>query len=155
MGCNWELQECYALWTKGSQTWSTEWPQIHWRFAPPYSPRWTGHVEIMVQIFKTTMKQLMASIILNLRSEEFTTLCVEASGMMNRRTLVQLRETGEIDTLALVHFLLAGNPYLGLGPYLAEGSSLSKRYQELSSLTRTLWSRLQKGIRSNPTKIPR
>ena len=94
VGLNNELQHQYQLWTQGAREWGPAWPNIKWRFAPPYSPSWNGHIEVMVKIFKKTLRELMTSQTQHLRSEEFLTLCTLATGMMNRRPLVQLGTPG-------------------------------------------------------------
>ena len=143
VGVNHELRQQYELWNKSAQAWGSAWPQVEWRFAPPYSPRWNGHVEIMVKLFKKTLHNLMASHTQNLRTEEFYTLCATAAGMMNRRPLVQLGSEGDREVLTPAHFLLGGNPYLGLSPSLPEDADLRQRKTEVDRIAGELWVRLQ------------
>ena len=143
VGLNNELQRQYRLWEKGTKEWGTEWPMVDWRFAPPYSPRWNGHVEVMVKIFKKTLRELMTSNTQSLRTEEFQTLCAMASGMMNRRPLIQLGTPGDREVLTPAHFLLAGNPYVGLGPVLGPDASLGAKKAAADRLAHDLWERLQ------------
>ena len=110
---------------------------------PPYSPRWNGHVEVMVKLFKRTLHNLMSSHMQNLRTEEFYTLCAMATGMINRRPLVQLGSEGDREILTPAHFLLSGNPYLGLNPSLPEDADLRRRKEEIDKIAGELWARLQ------------
>ena len=54
IGLNNELQRQYRIWKEGARAWGADWPTIDWWFAPPYSSRWNGHVEVMVKVFKKT-----------------------------------------------------------------------------------------------------
>ena len=144
VGVNSELQIQYRLWRQSAEGWGSDWPQIEWRFGRPYSPRWNGHVEAMVRVFKKTLKELMNSNTQNLRKEEFYTLCTQAAGMMNRRPLVQLGSPGDREVLTPAHFLLGGNPYLGLNPVVEENTGLRSRKAGADEFAKELWVRLQK-----------
>ena len=98
----------------------------------------------MVRVFKKTLKELMTSNTQNLHTEEFYTLCTQAAGMMNHRPLVQLGSPGDREVLTPAHFLLGGNPYLGVNPAVDENTVLWSRKAETEEFARELWVQLQK-----------
>ena len=83
VGLNNSLQVQYQTWIETATRLKEQQEGIEWCFTPPHSPRWNGHVEIMVKIFKKTLKQLMTGNTKGLRTEEFYTLCTIAAGYMN------------------------------------------------------------------------
>ena len=98
----------------------------------------------MVKIFKKTLRQSVTRNPKSLRTEEFYTLCTIAAGYMNRRPLVQVGSPGDREVLTLAHFILAGNPHLGLGPRMEPNTSLATMKGELEKLTSDLWTRLER-----------
>ena len=143
VGLHNSLQAQYKVWTSAAGELQREEEEIEWRFAPPYSPRWNGHVEIMVKLFKKTLNQLLYQSTKSLRTEEFSTLCTVAAGYMNRRPLVQVGSPGDREVLTPAHFLLAGNPYLGFGPKRSPSTPLGVVKAELEQLSEELWARLE------------
>ena len=144
VGLDHSLKAQYEIWIKTATSLKEKQEGIEWCFTPPYSPRWNGHVEIMVKIFKKTLKQLLTSNTKSLRTEEFYTLCTVAAGYMNRRPLVQVGSSGDREVLTPAHFLLAGNPHLGLGPRMEPNTSLATMKGKLEELTNDLWTRLER-----------
>ena len=143
VGLHNELQTQYGLWTEAAASLGHDYPTISWRFAPPYSPRWNGHVEIMVKLFKNNFKSLLEFPSILMNSDEFSTLCVIASGFLNRRPLVQVGAGMDSEVLTPAHFLLTGNPNVGFQHRLPEAASLAQRKQELDQVSQLLWQRLQ------------
>ena len=68
------VSEQMRVWKESQQHWERRWPQIKWRFSPPYAPTWNAVVESMVKVFKTHLRQLMGVLPKLLPREEFETL---------------------------------------------------------------------------------
>ena len=139
--CN-ELKAQYQLWRTTASGLEREHREIKWRFAPPYSPRWNGHVEVMVKLLKREMKHLLDTPKYLLTSEEFVTICTTAASFINRRPLVQVGSMDDPEVLTPAHFLLAGNPHLGFRPQLTADETLAMRKNRLDMVSAELWNRL-------------
>ena len=144
VGLHNSLRNQYEVWIKSANALQEQGGEIERQFTPPYSPRWNGQVEVMVKIFKQTLRKLLSNNLNTLRTEEFYTLCTLAAGYMNRRPLVQIGTPGDREVLTPAHFLLAGNPYLGFGPRMEPGTSLATLKGELERIADELWKRLER-----------
>ena len=125
---------------------SLDWPSISWRFNPPYSPRFTGHVEVMVKILKNCLKKLLGQPQYVFRDEELFTFIKIAQGYANMRPLSSPSDDpDDPPPITPADFLMTGNRFLGGVPELElDKYDLKTRKEMLGSITKELWSCLTK-----------
>ena len=117
------------------------WPEIEWNFNPPYSPRFTGHVEIMVKITKNSLRKVLGQPQYLFQEEELRTLIKVVQGYSNRRPLSEPSDDpNDPPPLVPADFLLTGSRFLGGIPELQfENYSLKTRKEMLGKVTREMW----------------
>ena len=118
-----------------------DWPEIVWKFNPPYSPRFTGHVEIMVKIMKTNLRKILGQPKYLFREEELQTVLKIAQGYANMRPLTEV-SSDPCDPPALTpsDFLLTGSRFLGGLPEVGFESYEGKTRKEMmGAVTREIW----------------
>ena len=144
IGADRHLREQWAVVEKELAAKSVEWPSIKWNFNPPYSPRFTGHVEIMVKITKTCLRRILGQPKYLFRDEELRTLIKVVQGYVNMRPLTE-PSTDPMDAppLTPADFLGTGNRFLGGIPELeTDHYPLRTRKEMLGKVTSELWKAL-------------
>ena len=146
VGLDRHLQTQWAVVEKELTKRSLEWGTIKWNFNPPYSPRFTGHVEVMVKITKTCLRRLLGQSRYLFRDEELQTLVKVAQGYANMRPLTApSSDLDDAPPLTPADFLMTGNRFLGGIPELDFDLYDAKNRKEmLGKITRELWESLTK-----------
>ena len=123
---------------------SLNWPQLKWRFNPPYSPRFSGHVEIMVKITKVCLRKILGQPRYLFRDEELCTLVKVAQGYANLRPLSEPSEDpNDPPPLVPADFLMTGSRFLGGIPEIGlDNYPLRTRKEMLGKVTKELWQAL-------------
>ena len=123
-----------------------KWPEIDWNFNPPYSPRFAGHVEIMVKVTKNCLRKILGQTRYLFRDEELNTLTKVVQGYANLRPLSEPSDDpNDMPPLVPADFLMTGNRFLGGIPELPlKNYSLQTRKEMLGKVTRELWETLTK-----------
>ena len=121
-----------------------KWPEIQWNFNPPYSPRFAGHVEIMVKVTKTCLRKILGQNRYLFRDEELNTLTKVVQGYANLRPLSEPSDDpNDMPPLVPADFLMTGSRFLGGIPELPlKNYSLNTRKEMLGKVTRDLWESL-------------
>ena len=125
---------------------SLDWTTIRWHFNPPYSPRFTGHVETMVKVTKNCLRKLLGQPKYLFRDEELQTLVKVAQGYANMRPLtVPSADAKDPPPLTPADFLMTGNRFLGGIPELDLSKYEAKdRKEMLGEVTKDMWESLTK-----------
>ena len=125
---------------------SFDWPMITWKFNPPFSPRFTGHVEIMVKIMKKNLRNILGQSKYTFRDEELCTLVKIAQGYANSRPLTEPSDDfKDPPTLCPADFLLTGSRFLGSLPELDYDAYSGKTRKEMiGKVNQELWQALIK-----------
>ena len=136
---------------------SVEWYAVKWHFNPPYSPRFTGHVETMVKVTKTCLKKLLGQPQYLFRDEELCTLVKIAQGFANMRPLTDPSDDpSDPPPLTPADFLMTGNRFLGGIPELdIDKYEARNRKEMLGKITKELWEALTKEYISEIQKFGR
>ena len=144
VGADRHFKEQWATVEKELAAKSIDWPTLHWNFNPPYSPRFSGHVEIMVKITKTSLRRILGQPKYLFRDEELRTLIKIVQGYANMRPLSE-PSTDPLDAPPLVpaDFLLTGNRFLGGIPEVElDKYPLRTRKEMMGKVTKELWKEL-------------
>ena len=140
VGMDRHLQEQWNV-VKDTLSNNAEYSQVKWHFNPPYSPRFTGHVEVMVKVMKTNLKRLLGQPKYTFRDEELHTLIKVAQGYANKRPLhAPSGDPADPPALTPADFLGTGSRLLGgIGEMGLENYEAKTRKEMLGELTRELW----------------
>ena len=133
-----------------------DWPMIRWHFNPPYSPRFSGHIETMVKIMKTSLRKMLGQPQHLFRDEQLNTLIKLAQGYANRRPLTTPSNSPHDEPpLTPADFLLTGSRFLGGIPEMEDGNyDWRTRKESLGKATRELWEILNKEYLTALQKMP-
>ena len=115
-----------------------QWPQIRWKFNPPYSPRFTGHVETMVKVTKNSLRKVLGRPSYLFHDEQLRTLIKITQGYANMRPLSEPSDDpNDPPPLVPADFLLTGSRLLGGIPEMKfESYSLKTRKEMLGKVTK-------------------
>ena len=132
------------------------WPMIRWHFNPPYSPRFTGHVETMVKLMKNSLRKLLGQPQYLFRDEQLLTLLKVVQGYGNQRPLTTpSSDPNDPPPLTPSDFLLTGNRVLGGLPELEQNKyDLKIRKESLGKATKEMWHILCKEYLNYFARIP-
>ena len=134
-----------------------DWPMVRWRFNPPYSPRFTGHVETMVKLMKNSLRKLLGQPQHLFRDEQLQTLLKIAQGYANQRPLTTpSSDPHDPPPLTPGDFLLTGNRVLGSLPeFDLSKYNLKIRKESLGKATREMWQILCKEYLTTLQQYPK
>ena len=143
-GLDRHYKEQWSILEEQFSTHQQKWPEIKWNFNPPYSPRFTGHVEIMVKVTKNCLRKILGQNRYLFRDEELQTLTKVAQGYANLRPLSEPSDDpNDMPPLIPADFLMTGSRFLGGIPEIPlEKYSLTTRKEMLGKVTRDLWETL-------------
>ena len=146
VGTERHLREQWEVLETAMKSKAVDWPNISWHFNPPYSPRFTGHVEVMVKILKGCLRRILGQPRYLFREEELLTLMKVAQGYANMRPLTAPSDhPDDPPPLTPADFLMTGNRFLGSVPeYDWENYDLKTRKEMLGQVTGELWKALRK-----------
>ena len=119
---------------------------IKWNFNPPYSPRFSGHVETMVKVMKNSLKKILGQPQYLFRDEQLYTLIKIVQGYANLRPLTTPSDDpNDPPSLTPADFLLTGSRVLGGIPEIDHTNyDLKTRKESLGKATREMWEALNK-----------
>ena len=126
---------------------SVDWPAVRWKFNPPYSPRFSGHVETMVKVTKSCLRKVLGQPKYLFRDEELQTLLKVVQGYANTRPLGKIsNDPSDAPPIVPADFLMTGSRFLGGLPEMEFASySLKTRKEMLGGVTKDLWNELVSG----------
>ena len=144
VGAERHLKEQWTVVEQALKQRSIDWPMIRWKFNPPYSPRFTGHVEIMVKIMKKNLRNILGQSKYLFRDEELCTMVKMAQGYANSRPLTEpSNDCQDPPSLCPADFLLTGSRFLGSLPELnLDNYSNKTRKEMIGKVNQELWEAL-------------
>ena len=147
VGLDRHFQEQWSVLEAAFRGSSVNWPTIQWKFNPPYSPRFSGHVETMVKVTKNCLRKIIGQPRYLFRDEELRTLLKVAQGYANMRPLAAVSDDPhDPPPIVPADFLMTGSRFLGGLPETTFASyPLKTRKEMLGEVTRELWTELVSG----------
>ena len=146
VGLDRHLQEQWHVLVSEFEKQKSDWPLVRWHFNPPYSPRFSGHVETMVKLMKNSLRKILGQPQYLFRDEQLATLLKVTQGFANQRPLTTpSSDPHDPPPLTPSDFLLTGNRVLGSLPELKQSSyDLKVRKESLGEATKEMWQALCK-----------
>ena len=139
-------RELRRLWKRIEHTKLAEkFPQIDWKFNPPYSPHWGGAFESLIKCAKQSLMGVLSGG--DLKDGQLRAAFTLTEGVLNSRPLAYTGTGSDPCALTPGHFL-KGEPHEELFPRDELETTLGRKYKALQEKMECFWKRFMREIPS-------